>query len=159
MLGESISRFIRRFVPGRAESGKVKERQRPAWSRYRLMRYVVVPWLFLIPILALHAFVVVFPAAQGVYYSFTDWRGVGEAEYVGLRNFEEMIFEDQSYRDALIRNIQWMLFFMTVPFAFALFRLELASESAARRHVLPNGAIHALHPAQYCDCDNLALSV
>ena len=44
---------------------------REYWTRYRVMRYWVVPWLFMLPILGLHAFVVVFPASQGVYYSFT----------------------------------------------------------------------------------------
>ena len=51
-------------------SGKAK-RRRP-WTRYRLMRYYIVPWLFLVPILGLHSVVVVIPAMQGVYYSFTD---------------------------------------------------------------------------------------
>ena len=107
---------------------KGNRRTRGKWTRYRLMRYVIVPWAFLLPILVLHAFVVVYPAIQGVYYSFTDWRGIGEADYIGLRNFEEMIFEDQSYRDALLRNIQWMIFFVTVPFAFALFGSSLLAK-------------------------------
>ena len=106
--------------------GKSKRRQK--WTRYRLMRYYIVPWLFLIPILGLHAFVVVIPAMQGVLYSFTDWSGIGEAEFIGLRNFEEMFFEDQSYLDALSRNVQWMLFFITVPFAFALFGSSLLAK-------------------------------
>ena len=66
------------------------------------------------------------PATQGVYYSFTDWSGIGEAEFIGLRNFEEMFFEDQSHLDALSRNIQWMLFFITVPFIFRALWREFA---------------------------------
>ena len=60
--------------------------------------------------------------------SFTDWPGIGEAEFIGLRNFEEMFFEDQSHLDALSRNIQWMLFFITVPFVFALFGSSLLAK-------------------------------
>ena len=100
----------------------------PKWTRYRLMRYYIVPWIFLVPILALHAFVVVIPAIQGVYYSFTDWSGIGEAKFIGLRNFEEMFFEDQSYIDALSRNVQWMVFRMIVPFTFALFGASLLAK-------------------------------
>ena len=92
------------------------------------MRYYVVPWIFLIPILSLHAFVVVFPAMQGVVYSFTDWSGIGDANFIGLRNFEEMFFEDQSYIDALVRNVQWMLFRMIVPFTIALFGASLLAK-------------------------------
>ena len=112
-------------APG-APSEKSKRKRK--WTRYRLMRYYVVPWIFLIPILGLHAFVVVIPAMQGVYYSFTDWSGIGDAEFIGLRNFEEMFFEDQSYLDALSRNVQWMLFFITVPFVFALFGSSLLAK-------------------------------
>ena len=105
-----------------------KSKRRSQWTRYRLMRYYIVPWLFLIPILSLHAFVVVIPAMQGVIYSFTDWSGIGEAKFIGLRNFEEMFFEDQSYIDALSRNVQWMIFRMIVPFTFALFGASLLAK-------------------------------
>ncbi|MDE2747555.1 MAG: sugar ABC transporter permease [Chloroflexota bacterium] len=105
-----------------------KSKRGGQWTRYRLMRYYIVPWLFLIPILGLHAFVVVIPAMQGVYYSFTDWSGIGEAKFIGLRNFEEMFFEDQSYIDALSRNVQWMIFRMIVPFTFALFGASLLAK-------------------------------
>ncbi len=105
-----------------------KAKRKQKWTRYRVMRNYVVPWLFLLPILGLHAFVVVVPALQGVYYSFTDWSGIGEAKFIGLRNFEELFFEDQSYLDALMRNIQWMLFFITVPFVFALFGSSLLAK-------------------------------
>ncbi|MDE2852606.1 MAG: sugar ABC transporter permease [Chloroflexota bacterium] len=105
-----------------------KSKRGGQWTRYRLMRYYIVPWLFLIPILGLHAFVVVIPAVQGVYYSFTDWSGIGEAKFIGLRNFEEMFFEDQSYIDALSRNVQWMIFRMIVPFTFALFGASLLAK-------------------------------
>ncbi len=117
------SRSVQRPNP----TGRKSKRKRK-WTRYRLMRYYIVPWLFLIPILGLHAFVVVIPAMQGVYYSFTDWSGIGEAKFIGLRNFEEMFFEDQSYIDALSRNIQWMIFRMIVPFSFALFGASLLAK-------------------------------
>lgn len=124
MATETATPFKSRPVQAPNPPGSKPKRKRTL-TRYRLMRYYVVPWLFMIPILGLHAFVVVIPALQGVYYSFTDWSGIGEAEFIGLRNFEELFFEDQSYIDALSRNVQWMIFRVTIPFAFALFGASL----------------------------------
>lgn len=99
----------------------------PPWSRYRFMQKVIIPWAFILPILLLHALVVLFPAIQGVYYSFTKWSGLGPAEFIGLENFRRIFFEDTDYGNALGNNLVWMLFFMTVPFAMALFAASLLS--------------------------------
>lgn len=58
------------------------------WTRRRILTYIVIPWAFILPIIILHLFVVVYPALQGVYYAFTDWSGIGEAQFVGLGSFD-----------------------------------------------------------------------
>jgi raffinose/stachyose/melibiose transport system permease protein len=50
-------------------------------------------------ILALVAFTLV-PVVAGGLYAFTDWRGLGEAQWIGLDNFRE-IFRDPTTRGAL----------------------------------------------------------
>jgi len=97
------------------------------WSRYRFMQKVAIPWAFILPILLLHALVVLLPAIQGVYYSFTEWSGFGAAEFIGLENFRRIFFEDADYGRALGNNLLWMVFFMTVPFAMALFAASFLS--------------------------------
>jgi raffinose/stachyose/melibiose transport system permease protein len=87
-----------------------------------------VPWLFILPILAIHIFVVAIPALTGLYYSLTEWSGIGAAEFVGLENFRVLFFEDMQFRAALGNNLKWLLFFLTVPFVLAL----LASSLLAR---------------------------
>ena len=82
MARDTAASFDSRRSPAPGSLGR-KPKARRKWTRYRLMRYYIVPWLFLIPILGLHAFVVVIPAMQGVYYSFTDWSGIGEAKFIG----------------------------------------------------------------------------
>ncbi|MEZ4709365.1 MAG: sugar ABC transporter permease [Caldilineaceae bacterium] len=94
----------------------------------RLMQKNVVPWLFIAPILLLHLVVVIGPSLAAFYYSLTDWSGIGPAEYVGLKNFQELIFEDRNYRAALQHNISWLLFFMTVPFFMALVAAALLAQ-------------------------------
>ena len=100
----------------------------PSQTRYRLFSKVIVPWLFILPILLIHLFVVAIPALSGVYYSLTEWSGIGEANFIGLENFRRLIFEDEGFKRALGNNIVWMIFFLTVPFALAL----LASSLLAR---------------------------
>ena len=97
-------------------------------TRYRLIHHVAIPWLFILPLLLLHIFVVAIPALTGVYYSLTEWSGIGEATFIGLENFRRIIFEDMTFRRALGNNIIWLAFFLTVPFALAL----LASSLLAR---------------------------
>src|SRR5574341_456155 len=94
----------------------VPARARTGWTRHRFTRVVAVPWAFLLPILLLHALVVLIPALQGVYYSFTEWSGIGQAQYVGLENFRRLLFEDEAYGSALRNNLIWLTFFATVPF-------------------------------------------
>ncbi|MEZ4661813.1 MAG: sugar ABC transporter permease [Caldilineaceae bacterium] len=94
----------------------------------RLFQKNVVPWLFIAPILLLHLVVVIGPSLAAFYYSLTDWSGIGPAEYVGLKNFQELIFEDRNYRAALQHNISWLLFFMTVPFFMALVAAALLAQ-------------------------------
>jgi raffinose/stachyose/melibiose transport system permease protein len=114
----------------RTQSKSLRLPDKPAVSRsrYRLIHNVAIPWLFILPLLLLHIFVVAIPAITGVYYSLTDWSGIGEANFIGLENFRQLIFEDEAFRRALGNNIIWLLFFLTVPFALAL----LASSLLAR---------------------------
>ncbi len=96
-------------------------------SRYRLFNGVIIPWLFILPILVIHIFVVAIPALTGVYYSLTDWSGIGAANFIGLENFRQLFFEDEGFRRALGNNVVWMAFFLTVPFALALLASSLLS--------------------------------
>ena len=102
-------------------------RQRSTW-RKRFFSKTVVPWLFIAPILLLHLVVVIGPSLAAFYYSLTDWSGIGAAEFVGLKNFQELIFEDQNYRAALQHNVSWLLFFLTVPFSMALVAAALLAQ-------------------------------
>ncbi len=94
-------------------------------SRKRFFRSKIVPWLFILPIFSLHFIVVIVPSAQALYYSLTDWSGIGAAEFVGLENFRQLLLEDTTYRSALTNNAKWLLFFVTVPFAMALIAAQI----------------------------------
>ena len=102
------------------QAGIATRPQRRSWWRGNRFRKRVLPWLFIAPITLIHLVVVVGPSLSGMYYSLTDWSGIGPAEFVGLENFRRLIFDDDNFRLAFRHNILWLVFFMTVPFVMAL---------------------------------------
>ena len=74
----------------------------------RRWRRGVVPWLFIAPILTLHLVVVIGPSIAAIYYSLTSWSGIGAAEFIGLENYRRLLFDDQSFRNALGNNLVWL---------------------------------------------------
>ena len=98
------------------------------WTRYRIMNKVAIPWLLMLPILALHALVVVYPAISSIYYSLTDWSGINEPVFVGFANYRKILTTDPQVGSAFIHNIIWLAFFLTVPFALALFAASLLAQ-------------------------------
>jgi len=105
--------------PTAADGTTVTQHKRP-WLHSRRFRRQIMPWLFIAPITLLHLVVVVGPSVAGMYYSLTEWSGIGQAEFVGLDNFRELFFEDRNFLLALRHNLMWLAFFLTVPFVMAL---------------------------------------
>lgn len=91
-------------------------------SAYRWWR----PWLFLAPLLVLNFIVVMVPSLLSVRYAFTDWSGIGAAEYVGLANFQELLADPVFYR-TLWNNVRWTLIFLTVPVVMGMVGAHLLS--------------------------------
>jgi raffinose/stachyose/melibiose transport system permease protein len=83
-------------------------------------RRKVIPWLFVLPILLVHGFVVIGPSISAFYYSLTSWNGIGKVTYIGLENFRRLLFVDPNYKTAFLNNVIWLAFFLIVPMALAL---------------------------------------
>ena len=83
------------------------------------LRRIILPWLFLLPIVILNIIVILGPSVASVSYIFSKWSGIGEAEYIGLENFREMM-GDRVFKIAIGNNIKWTLYFMTVAPALSL---------------------------------------
>ena len=99
-----------------------------AWRR-KFLRNVIIPWVFIAPLLIIHIYVVAIPAVQGIYMSLTDWSGIGlNVNFIGLDNYRELLFEDDAFRKGLGNNVVWMVFFLTVPFILALFCASMLAQ-------------------------------
>ena len=106
-------------IVGQSSQPDLKFWQRRTWRRK------VVPWLFVLPILLINMVVVLGPALAAVYYSMTEWNGIGAAKWTGLDNFKRMLTDDESFRHAFRNNILWLVLFLTVPMAMALVAASL----------------------------------
>ncbi len=87
--------------------------------RKRFFRKKIVPVLFVMPILIVNLIVVLGPSIGSVYYSLTEWNGVGAAKFIGLQNYLK-ILTDKQYHHAFQNNLIWLIFFLTIPIALAL---------------------------------------
>jgi raffinose/stachyose/melibiose transport system permease protein len=92
----------------------------PGRRRARFTRKMIVPWLFVLPILLLHMLIAVGPSLAAVYYSLTKWSGIGAAEFIGLENFRRMLFDDTDFKRAFLHNLIWLGLFLTIPILLAL---------------------------------------
>lgn len=60
----------------------------------------VMFWVFLAPVLLALGIVIIVPLIYGVYYSFTDWDGVNEAQFIGIENYLNL-FSDKDFLNSL----------------------------------------------------------
>jgi raffinose/stachyose/melibiose transport system permease protein len=95
-------------------------------GRARLRRGLI-GWSFLLPLLALNVLVVLGPSVATVYYSFTDWSGIGPAEWIGFDNYTQA-FKDPAVHEALVHNAIWFVLFLSVPMALGLLGAYLLSQ-------------------------------
>jgi raffinose/stachyose/melibiose transport system permease protein len=75
----------------------------------RIRGGVLPPVWFALPAVAVYALVVLYPAAAGVFWAFTDWTGVGGGFHVtGLANFRTLLHDQQaigSLRNTLLLTV------------------------------------------------------
>ncbi|WP_341212826.1 sugar ABC transporter permease [uncultured Limimaricola sp.] len=89
-------------------------------SWWRRNQIAITPWLFLAPGIVFFAIYVLFPVFQSFNVSLYHWDGLGEAEYVGLANYEEMYWDDAFYT-SLRNNLIWLvLYLLAIPAGLAI---------------------------------------
>ena len=87
----------------------------PQRSWYKRNEIRITPWLFLAPGVLFFLVYVILPIFQSIGISFYEWDGLGEAEYVGLRNYDELYWDDAFYT-SLRNNLIWLvLYLLAIP--------------------------------------------
>ena len=90
-------------------------------------RRFLTAWLFMVPLLVVNVLVILGPSVATVNFSFTEWSGIGPAEFVGLENYRDLL-ADGSFWQAMWHNLLWTIFFLTVPIAMGLLGAFLLSQ-------------------------------
>lgn len=78
-------------------------------------RMTLTPLLFLLPGIIFFAVYVIIPIYQSFNISLYEWDGLGEATYVGTRNYEELL-TDRAFEISLWNNLKWLaLYLLAIP--------------------------------------------
>lgn len=78
---------------------------------YKRNEIAVTPWLFLAPAILFFAVYVIIPIFQSFSISLYDWDGLGQAEYIGLGNYSELM-NDRAFEVSLWNNLKWLVFYL-----------------------------------------------
>jgi multiple sugar transport system permease protein len=78
-------------------------------------RMTVTPLLFLLPGLLFFMVYVISPIFQSFNISLYEWDGLGEATYIGLDNYRELM-TDRAFETSLWNNVKWLvLYLLAIP--------------------------------------------
>jgi raffinose/stachyose/melibiose transport system permease protein len=93
-------------------------------------------WWFVLPALALYAFIVLVPTVRGSFYAFTDWDGLNPVQqWVGLDNFRA-ILHDGAARGAIKHTVAIAVAIMIIQNALGLLLALGVNSQIKSRHVL-----------------------
>ena len=80
-----------------------------------------IPYLFMAPALAIYSVFLVYPMFDSLYLSFFEWDGLSAKKtFVGLNNYIEFFFDDETARKATINTFVWTLGSLVIPSSLGL---------------------------------------
>lgn len=101
------------------------------WFRYKSS---TVYFFMVLPALLLFFTFHTFPALQGAYYSFTNWRGFGTYEFVGLKNYLNL-FKDTRVFDAYVFTFKFAVVATIIVNLISLFIAFLLNEQVKMKKI------------------------
>src|SRR5258705_3449619 len=110
--------------PAKAGLGKLKKKSG--------LSFGIMPYLFLIPALALLLVFRYFPAFSAIYHSFTDWDGTRPANFVGLQQYRAM-FQDEVFLLSLKNIIVYTFARTLISLVMAIIGAELVYNLRSQR--------------------------
>jgi raffinose/stachyose/melibiose transport system permease protein len=75
--------------------------------------------LISLPAISIYSLFVIYPLISAVRYSFTQWDGIGEKEYVGFSNYVQ-IFQSPELVASIRNSLSLIIFFSVFPIFFGL---------------------------------------
>jgi raffinose/stachyose/melibiose transport system permease protein len=75
--------------------------------------------MFVAPFFAVNLLVIAGPSLATLYYSLTDWSGLGDPEWIGLDNYKEMLASPEFWT-AATHNLIWTAIFVSMSIGLGL---------------------------------------
>lgn len=107
----------------------------PKRRRAHLNRYTIAPLALIAVNVVLFFVFFVWPALIGLWYSFTNYTGVGDAQFVGLANYVQL-FADPQFYAAFLRTAIYTVVITPVSFCFSLLCAVLMVSKYAKGKVV-----------------------
>jgi multiple sugar transport system permease protein len=86
------------------------------WNR--LSRHLS-PYAFLLPALVLVGVLLLWPFLRSSYLSFTNFKGIGEAKWVGFANYRQL-FDDPILSRSMTNTLYWVIGTLVLPVGLGL---------------------------------------
>jgi alpha-1,4-digalacturonate transport system permease protein len=99
--------------------------------RPRYNRYILAPLVLISVNVVMFGLFFVWPALIGFGYSFTNYTGVGDPQFVGIANYQQLL-ADPSFYQALLRTFVFTLIVVPTSFVFSLLIANLMVSRYAR---------------------------
>ena len=84
-------------------------------SWWRENQQKLTPYIFLIPGVIFFLVYVIIPIFESFWLSAYAWDGLGEKEFIGMANYQEL-FDDEAFYTSLKNNVIWLvLYLLAIP--------------------------------------------
>lgn len=76
--------------------------------------------VFLLPPLLVYLVAVALPIAESLFLSFFRWDGITDLEFIGLRNYRDLLLSDSTFRVAFLHSLSYLAISLAVQICGAL---------------------------------------
>lgn len=83
------------------------------------LRRKVSGYLFVVPALAFVGIFLIIPVIYTAYYSFTEWDGLRDPQWIGLQNYTAF-FRDPAFASSLKNTVIWVALLLTLSVTLSL---------------------------------------
>jgi raffinose/stachyose/melibiose transport system permease protein len=84
------------------------------------------------PALVVMLFAIVAPISLSLYYSLTDWSGLGDFRFIGLENFKQILLSDSIFRRSLLNALLLAVVTLVIQNPIAFFVAALLRKLPSR---------------------------
>lgn len=96
----------------------------------RMKKHIATPLVLLVPAAVLYIVFFIWPAVIGLFYSFTNYKGLDSYKVVGLHNYAKL-FADHDFWAALLRTFEYIICSVPLNICVSLFAAVLVTNRKA----------------------------